>query len=48
MKCKFCKNEPIISIKKYGYKGFSVCKECLHWVLIELDNIKEDLEEKEE
>ena len=42
MKCKFCKNYAFISVKKYGYNKFSVCEECLHWLLIELDLMTEE------
>jgi len=41
-KCKFCKNQAIVSIKKYGYNKFGACKDCFHWLLIELDNLEEE------
>ena len=51
-KCKFCKNQSIISIKKYGYNKFSVCKDDFHKGMAvgikEFFNLTEsDLEEKE-
>ena len=40
-KCKFCKEQAFLNVKKYGYHRFSVCKNCFHWLLIELDNLED-------
>lgn len=41
-KCKFCKNQAFISVKKYEYNRFGVCTECFRWLLYELDNLEEN------
>jgi hypothetical protein len=40
VKCKFCNECAMMNIKVYGYRKFSVCKNCLGWVLIELKNFE--------
>ena len=40
-RCKFCKNQAIVSIKIYGYNSFGCCGDCLQWVLYEIDRVKE-------
>ena len=41
-KCKFCKKQAMFNVGKYGWKEFGVCEDCMKWLLIELDNLKEE------
>lgn len=41
VKCKFCKNQAFVSVKKYGYNRIAICSECFRWALTELEEFKE-------
>lgn len=44
-KCKFCKNQAFIGIRKYGYHEFGVCEDCFLWVLNEMSYMEEKQDE---